>query len=212
MFLASYGPTFAEQKSIRMIELGDSARDYFGKLLAQQGVAGLGIRLVAVNPGTPAGDCRLEFCEQEDVRADDWAIDCEGFSLYVDAQSAPFLEGVSISYEAQRTGGQLTIRAPRLKGQIPGAEAGLIERVRYVLDTEINPGLAGHGGRVSLVEISSDGVVVLQFGGGCHGCGQVSATLQHGVLKTLRERIPEVTAVRDVTDHASGKNPYFRKG
>lgn len=194
-----------------MIELGDSARDYFSKLLAQQGVAGLGIRLVAVKPGTPAGDCRLEFCETEDVREDDWTIDCEGFSLYVDSQSAPYLDGVSISYEAQRTGGQLTIRAPKLKGQVPGAEAGLVERVRYVLDTEINPGLASHGGRVSLVEISSDGVVVLQFGGGCHGCGQVDVTLKHGIEDTLRKRVPEVSAVRDVTDHSSGSNPYYKR-
>lgn len=194
-----------------MIELGDSARDYFSKLLAQQGVAGLGIRLVAVKPGTPAGDCRLEFCEQEDVREDDWTIDCEGFSIYVDSQSAPYLDGVSISYEAQRTGGQLTIRAPKLKGQVPGAEAGLVERVRYVLDTEINPGLAGHGGRVSLVEISSEGVVVLQFGGGCHGCGQVDVTLKHGIEDTLRKRVPEVSAVRDVTDHSSGSNPYYKR-
>lgn len=194
-----------------MIELGDSARDYFSKLLAQQGVAGLGIRLVAVKPGTPAGDCRLEFCEVEDVREDDWTIDCEGFSIYVDSQSAPYLDGVSISYEAQRTGGQLTIRAPKLKGQVPGAEAGLVERVRYVLDTEINPGLASHGGRVSLVEISSDGVVVLKFGGGCHGCGQVDVTLKHGIEDTLRKRIPEVSAVRDVTDHSSGSNPYYKR-
>lgn len=195
-----------------MIELGDSAREYFSKLIAQQGVPDLGIRLLAIKPGTPAGDCRLEFCEAADARDDDYVVDCAEFSIYIDATSAPWLDNVSISYEQQRGGGQLTIRAPKLKGQLPGAEASLVERVRYVLDTEINPGVASHGGRVSLVEVTAEGEVVLQFGGGCHGCGQVSATLQHGVLKTLRERIPEVTAVRDVTDHASGKNPYFRKG
>lgn len=194
-----------------MIELSDSARQYFSKLLAQQGVAGLGIRLIAVKPGTPDGDCRLEFCEPADVQDDDWSVECEDFSVYIDAASAPYLEGVNINYEAQRTGGQLTIRAPKLKGSVPGAESGLIERVRYVLDTEINPGVASHGGRVSLVEVSSEGEVVLRFGGGCHGCGQVDVTLKHGVEKTLRARIPEVTGVRDVTDHASGSSPYYKR-
>lgn len=194
-----------------MIEIGDSARDYFSKLIAQQQAPGLGIRLTAVHPGTAQGDCRLEFCEAAEVREDDWTIECEGFVLYIDAISAPYLEGVNISYEAQRTGGQLTIRAPKLKGALPDGESSLIERVRYVLDTEINPGVASHGGRVSLVEVTSDGVVMLRFGGGCHGCGQVDVTLKHGVEKTLRQRVPEVTAVRDVTDHDSGASPYYKR-
>jgi Fe/S biogenesis protein NfuA len=194
-----------------MIDISDSARDYFSKLLAQQSVPSLGIRLLAIKPGTPAGDCRLEFCEAAEVRGDDFVVDCDGFSVYIDSASAPFLDNLSISYEQQRTGGQLTIRAPKLKGSVPGAEASLVERVQYVLDTEINPGVASHGGRVSLVEVSGEGVVVLQFGGGCHGCGQVDVTLKHGVEKTLRERVPEVTAVRDSTDHSSGTAPYYKR-
>lgn len=198
-------------KAPLMIDISDSARDYFAKLLAQQSVPGLGVRLRAVKPGTPQGDCRLEFCEAEDIRGDDFAVDCEGFSIYIDSTSAPFLDNLSISYEHLRTGGQLTIRAPKLKGSAPGADASLVERVLHVLETEINPGVASHGGRVSLIEITAEGVVVLQFGGGCHGCGQVQMTLQHGVEKTLRERVPEITAVRDSTDHSSGKTPYYKR-
>ena len=195
-----------------MIEISDSARDYFTKLIAQQGVAGLGIRLTAVKPGTPAGDCRLEFCDAVEARDDDFIVDCSEFSIYIDAQSAPYLDSVSISYEQLRSGGQLTVRAPKLKGSVPGSDSSLVERVRYVIDTEINPGVASHGGRVSLVEISGPGEVVLEFGGGCHGCKQVDVTLKHGVEKTLMERIPEITAVRDRTDHASGSAPYYKRG
>jgi Fe/S biogenesis protein NfuA len=90
-------------------------------------------------------------------------------------------------------------------------EAGLVERVRYVLEAEVNPRIAAHGGRVSLLEIDANGVVLLQFGGGCHGCGMVDVTLKHGVEKTLRERVPEITEVRDATDHAGGSNPYYSK-
>jgi len=121
------------------------------------------------------------------------------------------LDGASIDYESNATGGQLNIRAPRIKGDMPGMEASLVERVRYVLDAEVNPRIAAHGGRISLLEVSAEGVVVLQFGGGCHGCGMVDVTLKQGVEKTLRERVPEITEVRDATDHAGGSNPYYSK-
>jgi Fe/S biogenesis protein NfuA len=194
-----------------MIEIDAPARQYFHKIVDQQGIPGLGIRLTAVKPGTPAGDCRLEFCEPAEVRDDDLTFECDGFSLFVDALSAPYLSELNITFGEERTGGQLTIRAPRLKGVPPAASATLSERVRYVLDTEINPGVAGHGGKVSLVEVSDAGEVVLQFGGGCHGCGQVDVTLKHGIEKTLRDRVPEVTSVRDVTDHSSGHAPYYKR-
>lgn len=194
-----------------MFDIDAAAVAYFQKLIAQQDIPGLGIRLRAVHPGTPKGDCRLEFCEASEIEADDWRIDCDGFSLIVDSASEPYLRELSISYLADRTGGQLTIRAPRLKGTPPGAGASVIERVQYVLTSEINPGVAAHGGKVSLVEVTGDGVVVLQFGGGCHGCGQVDVTLKGGIEKTLLQRVPEITGVRDVTDHSTGHAPYFKR-
>jgi Fe/S biogenesis protein NfuA len=63
---------------------------------------------------------------------------------------------------------------------------------------------------VSVQEVTADGVVVLRFGGGCHGCGMADVTLKQGIEKTLRSRLPEITAVRDATDHTSGHNPYYR--
>ena len=91
------------------------------------------------------------------------------------------------------------------------ADASVVERVRHVIESEINPQLASHGGRVSLREITADGVVELQFGGGCHGCGMVDKTLRGGVEKTLKARVPEVTGVADATDHDSGSTPYYRR-
>jgi Fe/S biogenesis protein NfuA len=129
----------------------------------------------------------------------------------VDGDSARWLDNATIDFEPTATGGQLNIRAPKIKGDVPGVEAGLIERVQYVLDAEVNPMLASHGGKVSLLEIDAEGVVLLQFGGGCHGCGMVDVTLKQGVEKTLIERVPEITAVRDATDHAVGETPYYSK-
>lgn len=193
-----------------MIQISDTARTHFRRLLESQGGDAAGIRITAVQPGTPAADCRLEFCEQDELAGDEWVVECEGFSVFVPPASASFLEDAEIDYAQGATGGQLTIRAPRLKGSVPGSEAGLVERVRWVLDSEINPQIASHGGRVQLEEITAEGAVVLRFGGGCHGCSMIDVTLKNGVEKTLRERIPEVTAVIDATDHASGSTPYFK--
>ena len=194
-----------------MISLSAPAQEHFRKLVDQQAQPGLGIRIVAVDAGTPRGDCRLEFSEPGDRDGSEWEVECEGFSLFVDAYSVPFLDGATVDYVKSATGGELTIRAPGLRGQVPAADAGVIERVRHVIESEINPQLASHCGRVSLREITAEGIVVLQFGGGCHGCGMVDKTLRGGVEQTLKARVPEVTGVADATDHASGNTPYYRR-
>lgn len=192
-----------------MLNISESARNYFRHLLQTQGGDAVGIRVAAVHPGTPRADARLEFCESGDLLGDEWSLDCEGFTLFVDAPSVRFLEGAEVDYLAQSTGGQLTIRAPLIKGEAPKADASVVARVQYLLDSEINPMLAAHKGQVSLEEVTAEGVVRLRFGGGCHGCGMVDVTLKQGIEKTMMERIPEITAIRDATDHATGEAPYI---
>lgn len=192
-----------------MIEISSHAQSHFRRLIETQGGDAIGIRLTAVEAGTPRADARLEFCEAPDLSGDEWSLECDGFTLYVDGASAPFLEGAQIDFTDQQAGGQLTIRAPRIKGEAPAGDAGLVERVRWLVDNEINPQLASHGGRVAVEEITAQGVVVLRFGGGCHGCGMADVTLKEGIEKTLLAKVPGVTAVRDATDHATGENPYI---
>mgnify|MGYP001061493189 CR=1 FL=1 len=193
-----------------MIHISDSAQNYFRHLLAQQDIDGLGIRIKVVHPGTPKADCVLDYVEAGDLVGDEVCLPCNGFDVHVEAVSAKWLAEAEIDYQASTTGGQLTIRAPHIKGNAPGNDASLSERVSYVLESEINPQIAAHGGRVRLVDISDDGVVLLQFGGGCHGCGMADVTLKQGIETTLRRHFPEISAVRDATDHASGAMPYFR--
>jgi Fe/S biogenesis protein NfuA len=193
------------------LELTPSAQRHFSRLMASQGGDATGIALSAVHPGTAKADARLAFCDAAELSGDEWMLRCEGFTLYIDSASAPYFEDARIDYLEQAGGGQLNIRAPKLKGQPPTAEAGLAEQVRYLLDTEINPQLASHGGRVSLETITADNAAVLRFGGGCHGCGMVDVTLKNGIEKTLLSKIPLLTAVRDATDHASGAAPYIKR-
>lgn len=194
-----------------MIEISESAQRHFRKLIEREALPGLGVRLSALHPGTARADVRLEFAEPGDLQGDEWAVDCEGFTLWLDAASVRWLDGALIDYETRATGGQLQIRAPKIRGEAPAESASLVERVRWVVEHEINPQLASHRGHVSVQEVTADGVVVLRFGGGCHGCGMADVTLKQGIEKTLLQRVPGVTAVRDATDHATGAAPYIRR-
>ena len=195
-----------------MIQISESAQTHFRKLIEREDLPGMGVRLSAMQPGTANADVRLEFAEPVDLHGDEWAVDCEGFTLWVDATSVQYLDGAEIDYTQQATGGQLQIRAPKIKGQVPAESASLVERVHWIVEHEINPQLAQHRGRVEVQEVTGDGVVVLRFGGGCHGCGMVDVTLKQGIEKTLLAKVPGVTAVRDATDHGTGQAPYMPRG
>jgi Fe-S cluster biogenesis protein NfuA len=92
--------------------------------------------------------------------------------------------------------------------QRPLFQENLTERVRDVLSSEINPGLAQHGGKAELVAVRN-GVAEIKLTGGCQGCGAAKMTLSLGIEQSLRAKIPELLGVRDVTDHAAGERPYY---
>ena len=195
-----------------MIQISDSAQAHFRKLIEREALPGLGVRLSAVHPGTAQADARLEFSEPRDLAGDEWAVDCDGFTLYVDAASVHWLDGAEIDYGMKGAGAPLAIAAPRVWGEGAGDNASLVERVRWVIDNAINPQLASRKGRVAGGEVGGDGVVWLRFGGGCHGCGMADVTLKQGIEKTLMARVPGITAVGDATDHGTGAAPYIPRG
>lgn len=92
-----------------------------------------------------------------------------------------------------------------------GPDEDLRARVQEILDSEVNPSVAAHGGYISLLDVQGT-QVFLHMGGGCQGCGMASATLKHGVETSLKRQIPEITEIFDTTDHASGANPYYDSG
>jgi len=192
-----------------MIVVTQAAQEYFAHLIEQQGVKDLNLRLAVQFAGTPRAECELDFCTLDQIRPDDDRVSLSGFDMYVEASSQPYLIDAEMDYQSDKTGGELVVRAPNIKGHAPAPDAPLAERVQYLLDCDINPMVAAHGGRVALVEITADKAVVLEFGGGCHGCGMVGVTLREGVEKTFAEKLPEISGVIDKTDHATGENPYF---
>ena len=91
---------------------------------------------------------------------------------------------------------------------MPELTGELAEKVQTVLESQINPAIASHGGQASLVGVEGQDVY-LRLGGGCQGCGMAQVTLTQGIEKALRDAVPEIGNIIDATDHASGSNPYF---
>lgn len=192
------------------LTITESAQDYLAELLAGQDEDVLGIRLFVNNPGTPKAETCIAYCRADDCHDDDMVVDYEKFSARYEARSIPFLEDAFVDYAKDRMGGQLTIKAPNAKLPKVSADSSIEDRINYVLYNEVNPSLASHGGEVSLVEVTAEKIAILRFGGGCQGCGMVEATLKDGVEKSLMDQIPELTAVRDMTDHTDRSQAYYK--
>ena len=193
-----------------MVTVSESAQRYLGELIEKQEETGMGVRMFVTQPGTKMAETCLAYCKKDDIVTDDTVVDLEFFKLYIETKSIPFLEEAYVDYAEEKMGGQLTIKAPNAKMPRVDEDSTVEERIRYLLVTDINPGLASHGGEVSLVEITEENVAILRFGGGCQGCSAVSITLKDGVEKRLLEVIPELTGVKDATDHTVTENAYYK--
>ncbi len=190
------------------ITITESAQEYLAELLGKQEGA-LGVRVFINQPGTPRAETCIAYAREGDVLEDDEKIEYPAFTTWFEARSMPFLEDALVDYAKDRMGGQLTIKAPNSKMPRLGEDSPLEDRINYLLYNEVNPALASHGGEVSLIEVTEDSFAVLQFGGGCQGCGMVDATLKGGVEKTLMENLPQLAGVRDITDHSDRSNAYY---
>lgn len=196
------------------ITITESAQGYLTDLLTKQDDDDIGIRIFVENAGTPRAECCMAYSFSEDRDEVDLCLEYENFSAYIDAPSIPYLVDAVIDYNPDRFGGQLTFRAPNSKVPQVGEDATIEERIHYVLQSEINPGLAAHNGMVELVElIEEEGIgltAILKFGGGCQGCSAVDVTLRQGVELQLKQQIPELTQVVDETDHTKTDNAYYK--
>lgn len=192
------------------IDITNSAQEYLAELLEKQNVEGIAVRIFITQPGTPYAETCLAYCRPGEEEPTDVLLELEKINVFLDKNSLAFLEEAVVDFNADRMGGQLTIKAPNAKMPKVNADSPLEDRINYVLYSEINPGLAAHGGEIKLVELTEQQYAVLAFGGGCQGCAAVDLTLKDGVEKTLMERIPELAGIRDVTDHSDTTNAYYR--
>lgn len=192
-----------------MITISEGAQAHFRKLLVNQ-PEGTNIRVFVMNAGTPNAECGVSYCPPDAVEPEDLHLPFDGFEALIDPQSAPFLEEALIDFVSDQMGSQLTLKAPNAKMRKVADDAPLIERIEYVIHSQVNPSLAGHGGKVTLLEITDDGYVILQFGGGCNGCSMVDVTLKDGIEKQFLELFSgEIKGVRDATEHQRGDHSFY---
>ena len=193
-----------------MIEISASAQQYLRELLAKQDDAGTGIRIFVSQPGTPQAETCIAYCRPGEEQSGDTPVPYDGFTAWFEERSTPYLAEAVVDFQEDRMGGQLTIKAPNARTPRVGPDAPLEDRINYVLYNEINPGLASHGGQVTLLEVVDGNTAVLQFGGGCQGCSAVDITLKQGVERSLLAQIPELVAIRDSTDHSVREHAYYQ--
>ena len=161
--------------------------------------------LLAVEPKSPTKGVYtlrpLKYDDTEQMQR----FQKEGIVFWMDFSLLPFLEGTEIRID-EDTGEIEVVNEGLGIGKLRG---NFEDRVRQVLDEQVNPMVASHGGVVSLSRIEN-GEVFLRFGGGCQGCGMVDVTLKQGVEVMMKESVPDIVAIHDATDHDSGSNPYYR--
>lgn len=158
----------------------------------------------------------LSFMPVSDQKDTDERYAYGELTVLIPKKDAENLDGATLSLGSDPANPALAIDNPNQPatplmntGSIPGDLVGpLADKVQQVIERQVNPAIAGHGGAAKLVSVD-DRTAYLQLMGGCQGCGMAAVTLKQGIERILKDAIPELLAVEDVTDHASGTDPYY---
>lgn len=197
-----------------MMTFTGPAREMLDSFLGDESDGSQALRIRVTGESTaPRFD--LTLVDAAEQAEGELAIEAEGVTVLVLDADTKVLEGATVDYvervnesgfEVRPAEGAVpSVAGRREKGEPTGAIA---ERVRDVLDSQVNPAIAAHGGMISLVDVEETDIYV-EMSGGCQGCALSRMTLRQGVERMLREAVPELTAVHDITDHSSGENPYL---
>jgi Fe/S biogenesis protein NfuA len=186
-----------------VITVTDVARKKILGLLAQEARKDLALRFAIDGRGPGGFRYRLGFVPPEDRGEGDVAVDAGGFQVLIDAGSAANLHGVNLDYVETLAESGFKVENPNSPWSDPVAQA-----VQRVIDLDINPAVASHGGHVVLHDVR-DGVAYIALHGGCQGCGMAAVTLRQGIEVRIKEVVPEIRELVDVTNHAGGQNPYY---
>ena len=188
-----------------MFTFTQSAQEKITRMLNEKGQDSYAVRVRVLGRDVDTFVYDFRSVESATRREDDLVIDLGSFQAFIDPESALYLEGASIDFGGLGTGGF------RIDNPNPVWEDETAREVAEVIAQQINPAVASHGGRIMLVDVK-DNVAYIRMQGGCQGCGMAAVTLHAGVEKQIREKIPSITGVVDVTRHEEGPSPYYEQG
>ena len=186
------------------IDISRKAQDHIKKFLNASSEKIQGVSIIIETKTERKANYSIQFIELSDTPAENISIDFEDIPVLVSKEVIPYLEGTEVDLNDK---GELEAFNPSMS--ITEISGSVEEQIQHVLDEEVNPMVASHGGVVSLLEVK-DQTAYLEFGGGCQGCGMIDVTLKQGVEVMIKAQIPEIEAIYDVTDHAEGTNPYYQ--
>jgi len=184
-----------------MLTITELAQQKFAEILDKQNQRDWPIRFSIIGRGIDSFAYDLASVRPEMRRPDDTVIQAGDLKFLVDPESLPYLEDAVVDYNTSKQGFQIDN-----PNEVWANDLGR-EVARLIIE-EVNPGIAGHGGAILPVDVR-DNVVYIRMFGGCQGCGMANETLTLGVEKTIKEAMPQITQVVDVTHHAAGTNPYY---
>jgi len=189
-----------------MLSFTDQAKAKVVAAIEAEGKPGLGLR-VAIDGRTPAGvQYGLALIGPEEVKPDDQVVDVGSFKVYLDPEIAKRVDAAKVDYVETLMEAGFKVEGA---DEAVGWESPVAQKIQALIDSQINPGVATHGGWVELLGVQGD-TAFLRLGGGCQGCGMVDVTLKQGIEVIIREEVPEIVKVIDQTDHAGGHNPYYQ--
>lgn len=191
-----------------MIQISDSAQKHFENLLKKQ-KNNTQLRLFVINPGTAQAECGLSYCSFDMIHDTDTEIKFKNLSIFIDEKSLPYLKDAKIDLHKNNFSSEIILNAPNAKFKKIDHDSSLFDRVNHLIENDINPKLATHGGRVSLIKITVEGNAILKFSGGCNGCSMVDITLKSGIEKELLKNFSELKGVQDLTEHTRGKHSFY---
>jgi Fe/S biogenesis protein NfuA len=187
-----------------MLTITDAAKKKVLAILEGEEQKDLALRVAIRGRGPGGFRYELQFVGAGERGAEDTVVNAGGFDVLVDPDSAPNLKGATVDFLDGVTESGFKVDNPNPLWTDPKAQA-----VQEVIDSQINPGVASHGGHVALLDVK-DNIAYIALGGGCQGCGMVDVTLKQGIEVVLKEAVPEIRQVIDTTDHAAGKNPFYQ--
>jgi Fe/S biogenesis protein NfuA len=192
--------------SAAVIRATEAATAQIARILASEELTDQAVR-VAIAERSPTGfQYQLEFCDRSERKPSDLVLEQDQLLFYVAGDSVDDLRGTALDYVDTGFSAGFKFDNPNRPKLL---DDPIAERVFRVLQDQINPGVASHGGHVQLLDVK-DGTVYVRLGGGCQGCGQADSTVKDGIQSAVCAAVPEIHTVLDVTDHAAGTNPYFQ--
>ena len=190
-----------------MLTLSNRAKEVVQSYLDQSGGELSALRITMV--GSPvAPKFELTLVGPTERHDDENDIEVDGLTVLIGDSQTDTLDGATVDFveRPNESGFEVTLAKGAGRASVPSGP--LADRVKEVLSAQINPAIASHGGAIELIDVQGT-EIYFEMSGGCQGCAMSRMTLRQGVERMVRQAVPEITVIHDVTDHSSGENPYF---